>query len=140
MRRFTAADIGPVPITPAMDPKLQEIFRAGNDGVNTTQADKRKQKNWSSKRHVRPSSVILSARDYITAMKMDQPYTWGGSTELEAAADWLQTPIKVFHSGNPKLPPKSWITHGCLPEFYNSHVILLQWTNQDHYDYVSELV
>ena len=44
MRRFTAADIGPVPITPAMDPKLQEIIRAGNDGVNTTQAEKRKRK------------------------------------------------------------------------------------------------
>ena len=27
-----------------MDPKLQEIIRAGNDGVNTTQAEKRKRK------------------------------------------------------------------------------------------------
>jgi len=91
-------------------------------------------------RHVRPSSVVLSARDYITATKMDQPYTWGGSTELEAAADWLQTPIKVFHYGNPKFPPKSWITYGSAPEYYNSHVLLLQWTNQDHYDYVAEVV
>ena len=90
--------------------------------------------------HVRPSAVKLSAREYILATQVDQPYIWGGSTELEAAADWLQTPIKVFHYGNPKFPPKSWITYGCIPEYHNSHVLLLQWTNQAHYDYVSELV
>ena len=44
MRRFTAADIGPVPITPAMDPKVQAIFRAGNEGVHASQSEKRKRK------------------------------------------------------------------------------------------------
>ena len=42
MHRFTTANTGPVPITPAMDPQLQAILRAGNEGVQSTQSKKKK--------------------------------------------------------------------------------------------------
>ena len=80
------------------------------------------------------------AEEYIESVRMDVPTTWGGSTELEVAARWLRTPIKVYFCGNPKFPPKSWITYGDLPNLHNTHTILLSWTNGDHYDYVSELL
>ena len=41
MRRFTTAEMGPVPITPAMNPQLQALVRAGNEGVNEAKAKKR---------------------------------------------------------------------------------------------------
>ena len=90
-------------------------------------------------RTVRPSRVVLTAEEYIQAVRMDAPITWGGSTELEVAADWLRTPIKVYFSGNPRFPPNSWITYGSLPPTYHAHQILLSWTSGDHYDYATEL-
>ena len=43
MRRFTTAERGPVPITPQMNPRLQQIARAGNEGVyEATSSAKRK--------------------------------------------------------------------------------------------------
>ena len=83
--------------------------------------------------------LVLTADEYIEGVRMDAPTIWGGSTELEVAADWLRTPIKVYFSGNPRFPPKSWITYGSLPPTYHAHTILLSWTNGDHYDYVTEL-
>ena len=71
-------------------------------------------------RHLRPSRVVLSADEYIQSVRMDVPTTWGGSTELEVAARWLRTPIKVYFSGNPKFPPKSWITYGDCPNLHNT--------------------
>ena len=98
------------------------------------------QEKTGRQRHVRPSELTISFDDYVDATNMDLPYTWGGSTELEAAALWLKTLIKVFHHGNPKFPPKSWITYGTQPEYHNTYTLLLQWTNGDHYDYVNKLV
>ena len=66
-------------------------------------------------RNVRPSELRISCQGDIDATNMDLPYIWGGSTELEAAASWLQTLIQVFCYGNPKYPPRSWITYGTLP-------------------------
>ena len=91
-------------------------------------------------RNIRPSQVQISFQEYIDATSMDLPYIWGGSTELEAAASWLKTLIKVFCYGNPKFPPRSWVTYGTLPEYHNTYTLLLQWTNADHYDYISDLV
>ena len=90
-------------------------------------------------RNVRPSNVVLTADEYIQSVRMDVPTTWGGSTELEVAAQWLRTPIKVYFYGNPKYPPKSWITYGAHKAAFNAHTILLVWSNGDHYDFVSEL-
>ena len=112
---------------------MQEIFRAGNDCHRAVREqvlahmekvwDKqprlrlivamRYQEKTGLQRHVRPSNVILSARDYIVATKMDQPYIWGGSTELEAAADWLQTRIPSSHqrAGLPMVVSQNIITH-----------------------------
>ena len=73
-------------------------------------------------RHVRPSEVSISFQDYVDATNMDLPYTWGGSTELEGAASWLKTLIKVFHYGNPKFPPKK--IAGLLMGHYQSTTIL----------------
>ena len=43
MRRFTTAERGPVPITPQMNPRLQAIACAGNEGVyEATSSEKRK--------------------------------------------------------------------------------------------------
>ena len=91
-------------------------------------------------RNIRPSQLQISFQEYVDATSMDLPYIWGGSTELEAAASWLKTLIKVFCYGNPKFPPRSWVTYGTLPEYHNTYTLLLQWTNADHYDYISDLV
>ena len=90
-------------------------------------------------RNVRLSRVVLTADEYITSVRMDMPTTWGGSTELEVAAQWLRTLIKVYYYGNPRFPPKSWITYGAQTAPYNADTILLVWTNGDHYDFVTEL-
>jgi len=90
--------------------------------------------------NVRPSQVKLTAEQYVSETGMFRYTTWGGSTELEVAGQWLQTPIKVFYFGNPKFPPKSWITYGSLPCTYSSHTILLQWTGQRHYDFITEVM
>ena len=91
-------------------------------------------------KNIPPRLVRLTAQEYIECTRMDVSSIWGGSTELEVAGDWLKTPIKVFYYGNKLFPPKSWVTYGSLPAYYNSHVVLLQWTNGDHYDFVSDLV
>ena len=71
--------------------------------------------------------------------EMEKYTAWAGSTEPEAAVQWLETPIKVFYYGNPKYPPKAWMTYGSLPCTYSAHTILLQWTNRNHYDVVTRL-
>ena len=81
----------------------------------------------------------LTADEYIKSVNMDKNTTWGGSTELEAAAEWLNTPIKVYYYGNPKFPPRSWMMYGTNFPTASTHVILLQWTNGNHYDFVTEL-
>ena len=89
--------------------------------------------------HIKPKDLVLTAQQYIQSVRMDMPTTWGGSTELEAAAQWLNTVIKVYYYGNPKYPPSSWISYGTHTAPFNSHTMLLIWTNNDHYDYVAEL-
>ena len=89
--------------------------------------------------NVAPSKVVLTCQQYIEAVRMDAPTTWGGSTELEVAAQWLRSIIKVYYYGNPKYPPKSWISYGTTTAPYDAHTLLLVWTNGDHYDYVTEL-
>ena len=86
--------------------------------------------------NVRPSMVNIDPEIYLEVSDMRTPTSWAGSTEIEVAAHWLQTPIRVFNLGNPKFPPNSWTTYG--PEFvaYDSRSILLQWSNGNHYNYV----
>ena len=86
--------------------------------------------------NVRPSMVNIDPEIYLEVSDMRTTTTWAGSTEIEVAAHWLQTPIRVFNLGNPKFPPNSWTTYG--PEFvaYDSRSILLQWANGNHYNYV----
>ena len=60
--------------------------------------------------NVRPSNVTLTAEQYIQEVEMFRNTKWGGSTELEVAANWLKTPIKVFYQGNPRFPPRCWMT------------------------------
>ena len=79
-------------------------------------------------KNIPPALVRLTAQQYIE------------TTRMEVAGDWLKTPIKVFDYGNRLFPPNCWVTYGSLPAYYNSHVVLLQWTNGDHYDFVSDLV
>ena len=117
---------------------MEEIWE-DNDRVRLLAAMKFQEKT-RQQLDVPPALVQLTPQEYIGATQMDTPYKWGGSTELEVAASWLRTPIKVYHFGNPKFPPKSWITYGSLTPTFHGHTLLLQWTNGDHYDYVSELV
>ena len=52
LRRFTTAELGPVPITPAMRPKLQTVLHAENNGVHeaTTYAKRKRNVNVKRKR------------------------------------------------------------------------------------------
>ena len=88
---------------------------------------------------VRPSLVVLDPAEYIKVSKVDHPKAWAGSTELEVAANWLKTPIKVFNLGNPKYPANSWITYGSQFDKFDARHILLQWSNGNHYDVVLSL-
>ena len=90
--------------------------------------------------NVRPSNVTLTAEQYIQEVEMFRNTKWGGSTELEVAANWLKTPIKVFYQGNPRFPPRCWMTYGSMACSANTQTVLLQWTHTMHYDFVTELV
>ena len=91
-------------------------------------------------RNVRPADVVLSVEEYVQVSKVDQPKAWAGSVELEIIAHWLRTPIKVFNLTNPKYPPSSWITYGSRYDTFDCRHILLQWSNENHYDVVLSLM
>ena len=94
------------------------------------------QKETKKQLNVRPSLVDLDARTYLEVSKMRTPTIWAGSTEIEVAAHWLQTPIKVFHLGNPLFPANSWTTYGPDYVSYDCRTILLEWANRNHYNFI----
>ena len=63
----------------------------------------------------------------------------GGRQELEVAAHWLRTPIKVFHTGDLRYPANSWICYGQSFENYQSRCIMLHWKHGNHFEFVSTL-
>ena len=65
IRRHLSSETGPVPITPAMDPQMQTIVRAGNQGVHEAMS--------SGKRKRRP----FSFRETSTRVKKQQRSTQG---------------------------------------------------------------
>ena len=44
--------------------------------------------------------------------KTMQERTYGGSTELETAAHFLENLIRVYFEGNPTAPACSWVVQG----------------------------
>ena len=63
IRRHLPSEQGPVPITPAMDPAMQSIVRAGNSGVNEATSAKRR-------RTVRGKRFVWSEEDRFRIGKM----------------------------------------------------------------------
>ena len=90
-------------------------------------------------RNVRPSLVDIDAGTYLRVSEMRSPGIWAGSTEIEVAAHWLQTPIRVFHLGNPKYPGNSWTCYGAEFDRFDSRTILLEWANRNHYNFIVQL-
>ena len=89
--------------------------------------------------NVRPSLVNLDPETYLQVSDMRTPTTWAGSCEIEVAAHWLHTPIRVFHIGNPRYPGNSWTCYGGEYDSYDSRTILLEWANRNHYNFIVQL-
>ena len=88
----------------------------------------------------RSSDVNLSVQEYLEGTKMRRTGIWAGSCEVETAAQFLCTTIRVWHIGNPKIPSMKWTTYGeRFSTTSSSHVILLQWTHGNHYDFIQSL-
>ena len=65
--------------------------------------------------------------------------TYGGSTELETAAQFLQTPIRVYFEGNPKAPACTWIVYGEQFVSDTTKSIILNWRAGNHFEVVNKI-
>ena len=84
-------------------------------------------------------SFPLSVEEYLSVSKMNDLFVYGGSTELEAAAHFLQTPIRVYYEGNRNIPACSWIVYGEEYVTENAKSVILQWKNENHFEYVNKM-
>ena len=88
---------------------------------------------------LKSTDINLTVTEYHAGTKMERNGIWAGSSEVEAAADLLQTTIRVWYVGNPNIPMMKWITYGEKFTNASSYVILLQWTHGNHCDFVQSL-
>ena len=66
--------------------------------------------------------------------------TYGGSTELETAAHFLNTPIQVYFEGNPRTPACTWVVYGEEFVSENSKSIILNWRAGNHFEAVFDIM
>ena len=84
-------------------------------------------------------SFPLSVSEYVSASKMNEVFMYGGSTELETAAHFLKTPIRVYFEGNPHIPACSWIVYGEEYVTENGKSIMLKWKHENHFEYINKM-
>ena len=68
---------------------------------------------------------------------MKELFVYGGSTELETAAHFSQTPMRVYFEGNWNIPAFSWIVYGEEYISDNAKSIIMKRKNENHFEYVN---
>ena len=84
-------------------------------------------------------SFPLSVSEYLSVSKMNEVFIYGGSTEIETAAHFLKTPIRVYFEGNPRITACSWIVYGEEYVAESGKSIMLKWKNENHFEYVNKM-
>ena len=95
-------------------------------------------KKTNQEEYVQLHDYHLTVNEYVEASQMNKNRIYIGSTELETAAHFLKTPIRVYYDGNPFVPACTWVVYG---EDYVSNTaksIILNWRFGNHFEAVNK--